>query len=113
MFVLRSVFWLSTLVVLLPPAADGQPAPRVNILHAVYAARVLAQDVTGVCDRNPDACATSRQALALLTRKLETGAGIVSAGIAAGQALSDTSADPGTLQPEDLEPAWSGLSAEQ
>lgn len=105
MFVMRSLFWLSTLVVLLPPAADGEPAPRISVLHAAYAARILAQDVTGVCDRNPEACATSREALALLTRKLETGAGIVSAGLVAGQALSD--ADHGTLEPADLEPDWS------
>ena len=97
MFVLRSLFWLSTLVILLPPAADGQPAPRVEILQAVYATRILMQDVTGVCERNVEACATSREALVLLTRKLETGADIVAAGIAA--------ADHGTLVAADLEPA--------
>ncbi len=101
MFVLRSLFWLSTLVLLLPPAA-GEPAPRVGVLHAAYSARVLLQDLTGVCERNPAACATSRQALALVTAKLETGAGIVSAGMAAVRA-----ADRGTLRAEDLEPAWS------
>jgi hypothetical protein len=108
MFVLRSLFWLSTVVVLLPPSQDGyEPAPRVNLLHTAYAARVLLQDVTGVCERNPEACAASRQAMVLLTRKLETGAGIVAAGVQAGQELADPAIDHGTLTEADLEPVWS------
>lgn len=101
MFVLRSLFWLSTLVLLLPPSGS-EPAPRVGVLHAAYSARVLLQDLTGVCTRNPEACATSRAALRLLTQKLETGAGIFAAGMAAADP-----ADHGTLRAEDLAPAWS------
>ena len=108
MFVVRSLFWLTTVVFLLPPSADGGEPPRVSLLHTAYAARVLLQDVTGVCDRNPAACETSREALVLLTQKLETGADIVSAGIAAGQASSAQAADHGTLTSADLEPAWAG-----
>ena len=107
MFVLRSLFWLTALVLLLPPAEDGAPSPRVNLLHAAYSARVLAEDVSGVCGRNPEACAASREALTLLSRKLETGAGIVAAGLAAGQSASAVAVDHGTLEPADLEPAWS------
>jgi hypothetical protein len=108
MFILRSLFWLSTIVVLLPPSQDGrEPAPRVSLLHTAYAARVLLQDVTGVCDRNPEACAASRQAMELLTRKLETGAGIVVAGVKAGQRPTDPDIDHGTLTEADLEPVWS------
>src|SRR5688500_18131383 len=98
MFVLRSLFWLTALVLLLPPAEDGTPSPRVNLLHAAYSARVLAEDVSGVCERNPDACTASREALTLLSRKLETGAGIVAAGLAAGQSASVAAADRGTLR---------------
>jgi hypothetical protein len=108
MFVLRSLFWLATVVVLLPPSQDGrEAAPRVSLLHTVYAARVLLQDVTGVCERNPEACAASRKALVLLSRKLETGAGIVAAGVRAGEELADPNTDHGTLTAADLEPLWS------
>ncbi len=107
MFVLRSLFWLATVVVLLPPSQDGrEAAPRVSLLHTVYAARVLLQDVTGVCERNPEACAASRNALVLLSRKLETGAGIVAAGVRAGEGLADPNTDHGTLTAADLEPLW-------
>ena len=108
MFILRSLFWLSTVVVLLPPSQDGrEPAPRVSLLHTAYAARVLMQDVTGVCERNPEACAASREAMVLLTRKLETGAGIFVASVQASQNLADPSIDHGTLTEADLEPVWS------
>lgn len=108
MFIVRSFFWLTTLVVLLPPAADGDPPPRVNLMHAALATQVLIEDVTGVCDRNPEACATSREALSLLGRKLETGADIVVAGIAGNQSEEPLGpADHGTLTDADLQPAWS------
>ena len=107
MFFLRSLGWLSAVVLLLPPAADGEPPPRVSFLQAAYAGKVLLQDITGVCERNPQACATSRATLALVQAKVETGAGILSAGVAAGRAASDFNLDRGTLAPTDLEPAWS------
>jgi hypothetical protein len=110
MFILRSLFWLSTIVILLPASPDGsEPAPRVNLLHTAYAVRAIVQDVTGVCERNPDACAASRGALVLLTRKLETGAGIVTASVRAGQnyQFGDPNTDHGTLTDADLEPMWS------
>ena len=111
MFLLRSIFWLSTVVVLLPASPDGhEPAPRVSLLHTAYAARTILQDVTGVCQRNPDACAASREALTLLSRKIATGAGIVVAGIRAGQdagGQADASIDHGTLTETDLQTVWS------
>jgi len=58
MFVLRSLFWLATVAMLLPASPDGQPAPRVSLLQTAFAAKVLLQDVTGVCKRHPDGCAT-------------------------------------------------------
>lgn len=108
MFVLRSLFWLGTVVLLLPASPDNpELAPRVSLLHTAYAARVLLQDVSGVCERHPEACATSREALVLLTQKLETGAEIVSAGITAGKSAYDPAADHGTLTASDLELGWS------
>ncbi len=108
MFVLRSLFWLSTVVLLLPASPDHPDlAPRISLLHTAYAARILLQDVTGVCERQPEACATSREALALLTQKLETGADIVAAGITAGQSASSSGSGHGTLTTADLAPVWS------
>jgi hypothetical protein len=79
----------------------------VSLLHTAYAAKILVQDLTGVCARHPEACTTSREALELLTMKLGTGADIVSSGLVAGQSVYDAYADHGTLVPADLQPAWS------
>lgn len=106
MFILRSIFWLSTVVLLLPPAERGEPPPRVNVIHTAYAARALIEDVSGVCERNPEACAASRDAMTLVGRKLQTGAEIVVAGIKAGES-ANAAVDRGTLTKEDLEPGWS------
>ena len=107
MFVLRSLFWLMVLVLFLPAAPDGGSPPRVNLLHAMLAARVLVQDMTGMCEREPAACATSREALALFKRKLETGAGVVAASLGgAGEDGARVDANRGTLRAEDLEPEW-------
>jgi len=107
MFLVRSTFWLGIVVLLLPASPDGEPAPRVSLVHTAYAARILVEDMSGLCSRHPDACEKSRQALILLKRKLETGAGIVSAGLVAGQEFVDPAADHGTLTAADLEPLWS------
>jgi hypothetical protein len=113
MFVLRCLFWLTALVMLLPPSDDGDPAPRVNLLHAALATRVLVEDMSGLCERNPEACATSREALALLGRKLETGAGIVASGIAARRSSDATDdSNHGTLTQADLQLGWSVLTAQ-
>ncbi len=114
MFITRSLFWLATVVLLLPPSANSdETSPRVSLLHTAYAARVLLQDVTGVCERHPAACETSREALVLLTQKLETGADIVSAGLTAGQTFAEQNADHGTLTTADLMPAWTATPNSQ
>jgi hypothetical protein len=112
MFVIRSLFWLTAVVAVLPPASDGDPAPRVSLLQAAYATRILIEDVTGVCDRNPEACATSQAGLALLGRKLETGAGLVATGFGSGDdEPRPAAADHGTLIDADLEPTWAVTAA--
>ncbi len=90
---------------LLPPA-EGETPPRVSLIHTAYSVRALVQDITGVCERNPEACAASGAALALLAGKMETGAAIVSAGIALGDPLSQDKQGHGTLTDEDLQPDW-------
>ena len=100
MFVIRSLFWLTLAVLMLPPSGDNPP-PRVGLFETALAARVLVHDLTGVCDRNAEACATSRDAVELFTRKLETGAGMVETAIA-GRA----SEVEGNLTAADMAAPW-------
>lgn len=108
MFVLRSLFWLSTVVLLLPASPDGkEPPPRVSLLNTAYAARAFMQDLSGMCDRNPAACAVGREAMSLVVMKLHTGAEIVTAGITGGKDETDPEVDHGTLTAADMDPTWS------
>ena len=111
MFVLRSIFWLSAVVLLLPASPDGkEPPPRVSLINTALAARAFVQDMSGICDRNPAACVVGSNALSLVAMKVETGFDIVTASISAGRSgLSgeDRQADHGTLTSRDLEVAWS------
>ena len=95
---------------LLPPA-EGEAPPRISLIHTAYSVRALVQDVTGVCDRNPEACAASRAALALLAREMETGAAVVSAGIDLGDPASADKPGRGTLTADDLQPDWALAAA--
>ena len=110
MFITRAVFWLGTVVMLLPPSTEGEPPPRVSLLHAAVAARALIADVGSVCQRNPQACETSGEAIRLVGRKLETGTDIVAAGVAAARSAEDEEPLPpgahGTLKSEDLRTGW-------
>jgi len=103
MFLLRSAFWLGLAVLALPPAEDGAPAPRVTLFETAHAVRTLLHDVTGLCGREPEACATSRDALGLLAAKLETGAGLASRALG-----EDEPVDHGTLTEADLAIAFAG-----
>jgi hypothetical protein len=105
----RSTFWLTSVVLALPPVDGEHPAPRVGLLETVQAARILAQDVFEICERNRSPCATSRDAFVLVQRKIETCAEIVSTGLAQrGRAGAASSPDHphGTLTAADLAPDW-------
>ena len=108
MFLLRSIFWLSTVVVLLPASPDGrEPAPRVSLLHTAYAARTILQDMTGVCRRNPMPVpqAAKRSPFEPEARDRR---GDCSHRIRAGQSADQqASTDHGTLTETDLETVWS------
>lgn len=81
MFLIRSLFWLTIAVLLLPPSGEDPP-PRVGLYQTALAARALVEDMTGLCERNAEACATSREAVELFTRKLQTGADMVESAFA-------------------------------
>lgn len=101
MFLIRSLFWLTTAVLLLPPSGENPP-PRVGLYQTALAARAIVQDVTGLCERNAEACATSRDAVELFTRKLQTGTDMVESAIA-GRAEEPQ----GNLTAADMAPPWS------
>ncbi|MCR4265332.1 DUF5330 domain-containing protein [Nitratireductor sp. ZSWI3] len=63
-FLIRSIFWLS-LVLLLVPIGGGndEKASPIGPLQALSAAREAVTDMVGICERKPEVCATGKAAL--------------------------------------------------
>lgn len=110
MFLLRTAFWLSMVVVLLPGDPEtGEDAPRVSAFQALSAAQLAAHDLSNFCVRNPDVCETGGAAFSVFADKVR-----YSARQLYGYFNEDSGpAEParGTLTPEDSEPEWRAASA--
>ncbi|HLC08101.1 MAG TPA: DUF5330 domain-containing protein [Methyloceanibacter sp.] len=123
MFLIRTAFWLAIIILLLPTDSKQQ--------GEVYGtAQAAVKDVTGFCDRNPDACAKGMDVFQVFVQKAEFGfemlMGFVENKDATATSVPDVpaasiaeSAEPtsfspeqtqDTLEPQDLQPAWNGPS---
>jgi hypothetical protein len=137
-FLLRMAFWL-TIVLALLPAGGSQPQaqanmPQIDAVDTLVAAGAAVSDMSGFCDRQPDACKVGVQAATVIGQRAQAGAGMVydfiqerMAKIETGSVGSETKAVPAslnrtvpshpgsmsTLRPSDLEPAWQAAGPRQ
>jgi hypothetical protein len=75
-FLLRVAFWLSIVLILLP-SGDYQPknsAPAIGAADAIGAATAAVSDMTGFCQRQPEACEVGGQAAIALGQRAQAGA---------------------------------------
>ena len=130
-FMLRVAFWLTIVLALLPtggsqPQASGNT--QFNTVEAMSAAGAAVGDVSGFCDRQPDACKVGAQAAVVIGQRAQAGASMVYDFIqdrvtryepastvetkAVPASMTRTvPSQPGsqsTLKPSDLDPAWHG-----
>ena len=110
MFLLRSAFWLTLVILLIPADPQSGEAPRVSLVNAFMAARATVADLSGFCGRNPDVCVTGGAALGIFAEKAENGVEMIYHYFDA-----DGEADPvdpggnrGTLTTDDLALPWQG-----
>jgi hypothetical protein len=121
MFLLRTAFWLTVIILLLP----NDEQQRSQIYGTAQAA---VNDVTTFCERNPSTCASGQEAFAVLVQKAQYGAELlmdlmskggdesasflapltepVASTEAAGPALWERADSQDTLSAEDREVAW-------
>lgn len=122
-FLLRTTFWLTVVVLLLPlsPAQRTGSAPQVSTSEAVSAASAAVSDMRRFCARQPDACVVGSQALTGFGQKARAGAKMLydfltehfggqpgtadTAGRNAGKPAQHT------LSPPDLAAPWHGSPA--
>ena len=106
MFLLRTVFWLSVVVLILPADREtGDKAPRVTAIEALVAARTAVDDLSQFCTRNPDVCQTSGAAFQVFADKVRTGAHMIYGYFGSSAGGDRTTETSGTLKPDDVAPA--------
>lgn len=125
MFLIRTAFWLSIVVMLLPTPSSEQNTnqPQVGALQAMSAASATVSDMRQFCARQPDVCDVGSQALSQFGHKAQASAkwlyeflgeklgprptGAVAGADAATPAQSEaTPPSQNTLTPTDVGPAW-------
>lgn len=127
MFLIRTAFWLSVAIVLLPtPESAKGPETKVGATQAVSAATAAVSDMRGFCTRQPEACEVGSNALTAFGYKAQASAkwvyeflsaklGNEHTGAATEPAVShapapaiDATPSQHTLTPNDVTPAWRG-----
>jgi hypothetical protein len=79
-FLLRTAFWLTLVLVLIPLGFEQDDEPSVETVDPVsafLAAQATVSDLGGFCGRNPQACETGGDALAAIGSRARDGARIV------------------------------------
>jgi hypothetical protein len=124
-FLLRIVFWLGVVCVLLPSGGSktGSEA-QIDATQAVSLASAAVSDVSGFCDRQPDACKVGGKVAVAIGHKAEAGARTLyelvttkinenakktpgeKAGVDSTGTVPLPAREQGTLTRADLEPGW-------
>lgn len=81
MFLVRSAFWLSVVILLLPAekknAELNDAESKVTAGLALVAAQTTVNDLSGFCLRNQTTCETGKAAVDVFIRKAQYGAGLL------------------------------------
>ncbi|ADZ71372.1 DUF5330 domain-containing protein [Polymorphum gilvum] len=123
-FLLRTAFWLTLVLMLIPFGSDETSTAEIKVdpIEAFMAAQATVSDISTFCTRNPQACETGGQALAAIGSRARDGAKIVyefldtSLESGSGETQQAAAGDMplplagGTLTPDDMQPAWQAVS---
>ena len=122
-FLIRTAFWLSIVIMLLPtPASMKTPESNVGAAQAVSAASATVSDMRQFCTRQPEACEVGVQALTQFGHKAQASAKWLyeflseklgndhTASIARDPKAAPADAEPSqnTLTASDTTPSWRG-----
>jgi hypothetical protein len=92
LFLLRTAFWL-TIIVLLLPTDERQ---RSEVYGTAQAA---VHDIATFCDRNPDTCAKGKDAFGVLVQKAQFGARMLIDLVNGTKSAGETEGGTGTYDP--------------
>jgi len=121
MFLLRTAFWLTVVILILPAdkpntqtSETNQAGYNVNAGSLYTAARNTVSDIASICERNPGVCETGQAALNTFGEKARTGAKMMMdfvsdrTGDSSSSAPQQRQTSQNTLIPRDREPNWGG-----
>ncbi len=118
MFLIRTAFWLSLVILFIPTGESAVPGDeqasdttQVSAFEAIAAAQSTVSDFAGFCDRNPQTCETGSDALKVFGQKAQYGARKLYEYIAEANAERNAaSARDGidTLLEQDRDVPWQG-----
>ena len=122
-FLLRTAFWLSIVILLLPAPESMKPESGVGAAQAVGAASATFSDMSQFCTRQPDACQVGSQALTHFGHKAQASAKWLYDTLTSKSGSTQTPAEPAkaaaeadsqnTLTQADTTPAWRGTGQRQ
>jgi hypothetical protein len=124
-FLIRTAFWLSIVIMLLPTPDSMKTEGGVGATQAISAASATMSDMKQFCVRQPDACEVGSQALSQFGRKAQASAkwlyeflgeklgndqtAAVSRGSRDSKAApSEVDSSQNTLTASDTSPSWRG-----
>jgi hypothetical protein len=116
-FLLRVAFWLSIVLVLLPSGGAERNMPEIGASEAVSAAFAAVSDMSGFCERQPDACDVGGKAAVAFGHRAQAGAKFLFDYLTDKMSPAETGsisaprtipASQDTLSAQDLKPVWRG-----
>lgn len=97
-FIIRSVFWLSLVLLLVPFGANGEDAENtVGPVDAFIAARGAIGDISGMCERKPEVCEIGKSAIHTIGVRAREGARIAMAAIEENDEPTDAELTTGSV----------------
>ena len=124
-FLIRTAFWLSIVIMLLPtPDSMKTPESGVGAAQAVTAASATVSDMAQFCTRQPDTCQVGSQALTHFGHKAQASAKWLyekftskseqpATTASPAKALAENDSSQNTLTQADTAPAWRGTQPQR
>lgn len=73
-FLIRTAFWFSLVLLMLPFDTGTDNGSSVSPVEALFAAREAVGDIAGMCERKPEVCETGKSALHTIGVRAREGA---------------------------------------
>lgn len=103
-FLIRTAFWFSLVLLMLPLGTGPDGESRVSPLQALFAAREAVGDIAGICERKPDVCETGKAAMQTIGVRARESARIAYEVLDQQFGKPDTATQTGSVPPAEATP---------